>query len=257
MDLPVEQLSSNWEGCRIHYLWSEDNPFFNFEELRKSYSKQTLEVKLARLYGVPKKTYHNRFPKFNPHVNVVSEDKLPWVEDADAEVTRYMICDPAGSKPWVMIWVAVDEQGRWWVYREWPDSTMGPWALPHTNNQGKPVGKPGPAAKPLGMGYRDYAEMMREMEDDEEIFERLVEHGLQKINDLLAWDDSEPLTEVNRPNFYVSDRCENVRYAMTEYSGTSRDEQCKDWIDVLRYGAVTPLEYVGAGELSVVGGGSY
>ena len=136
--------------------------------------------------------------------------------------------------------------------------------------------------------------MMREMEDDEEIFERLVdprfgkarvrttdgetdmvremmkvgifyrpapgldvEHGLQKINDLLAWDDSEPLTEVNRPNFYVSDRCENVRYAMTEYSGTSRDEQCKDWIDVLRYGAVTPLEYVGAGELSVVGGGSY
>jgi len=294
MDLPVEQLSANWEGCRIHYLWSEDNPFFNWEELRKSYSKQTLEVKLARLYGVPKKTYHNRFPKFNPHVNVVKEEELPWVVDPEAKVTRYMICDPAGSKPWVMIWVAVDENERWWVYREWPDSTMGPWALPHTNNQGKPVGKPGPGAKPLGMGYQDYADMMKEMEDEEEIFERLVdprfgkatlrtadgetdmvremmkvgiffrpapgldvEHGLQKINDLLAWDDSSPLTDDNRPSFYVSERCENVKYAMTEYNGTSRDEAVKDFPDCLRYGAVTPLVYVGSGELAVAGGGSY
>lgn len=294
MDLPVEQLSANWEGCRIHYLWSEDNPFFNWEELRKSYDKQTLEVKLARLYGVPKKTYHNRFPKFNPHVNVVKEDEMPWVRDPDANVTRYMICDPAGSKPWVMVWVAVDEDDRWWVYREWPDSTMGPWALPHTNNQGKPVGKLGPGAKPLGMGYQDYADLITEMEDEEEIFERLVDprfgkatlrtmdgetnmvremtkvgiffrpapaldidHGLQKINDLLSWDDAEPLTDDNRPSFYVSERCDNVRYAMTEYNGTSREEACKDWPDCLRYGAVTPLVYVGSGELSVAGGGSY
>ena len=144
------------------------------------------------------------------------------------------------------------------------------------------------------MGYQDYADLITEMEDEEEIFERLVDprfgkatlrtmdgetnmvremtkvgiffrpapaldidHGLQKINDLLSWDDAEPLTDDNRPSFYVSERCDNVRYAMTEYNGTSREEACKDWPDCLRYGAVTPLVYVGSGELSVAGGGSY
>ena len=67
----------------------------------------------------------------------------------------------------------------------------------------------------------------------------------------------DPLTDENQPGFYLSDRCENVRYALTEYSGSSKTEQVKDWIDVLRYGAVTPLEHVGTRDMAVSGGGSY
>jgi len=193
-----------------------------------------------------------------------------------------------------MIWVAVDEEDKWWVYREWPDSTSGAWALPHCNNHGKPVGKPGPGQRSLGYGYKDYADLISDLEGEEEIFERLVdprfgkatvrtaqgetdmiremmnfdvvmrpapgldiEHGLQKLNDLLSWDDVEPLSEVNCPRFYVTEDCENVTYAMMEYSGSSRDEACKDWIDTLRYGAVAPLVHVGSHELSVAGGGGY
>ena len=294
MDLPVEQVSANWEDCRIHYFWSEDNPFFDSRELRRAYSKQPLEVRQARLYGVPTKVFQNKFPKFNPHLNVVKTKELPWVKDADAKVTRYMICDPAGSKPWVMIWVAVDEHDRWWVYREWPDSTAGAWALPHCNNQGKPIGKPGPGQRSLGYGYKDYADLIEDLEGEEEMFERLVdprfgkatvrtaqgetdmiremmnfdvvmrpapgldiEHGLQKLNDLLSWDDVEPVSETNRPGFYVTEDCENVIYAMMEYSGSSREEACKDWVDCLRYGAVSPLVHVTSGELAVAGGGGY
>ena len=294
MDLPVEQISANWEGCRIHYFWSEDNPFFDSKELRKAYSKQPLEVKQARLYGVPTKVFMNKFPKFNPHVNVVKHGDVPFIADPEERVTRYMICDPAGSKPWVMIWGAVEREGRGWVYREWPDSTVGAWALPHANAKGKPVGKAGPGQRPVGYGYEDYATLMKDLEKDEEIFERLVdprfgkatvrtahgetnmcnemmdfdiylrpapgleiEHGIQKINDLLSWDDVEPMTDENRPSLYVSEQCDNLIYAMTEYSGSSRDEACKDYIDVLRYGAVTPLDYVGEGALAVAGGGGY
>ena len=46
MELPVEQISANWEGCLIHYFWSEDNPFFDSKELRKAYSKQPLDCLL-------------------------------------------------------------------------------------------------------------------------------------------------------------------------------------------------------------------
>ena len=294
MDLPVEQVSANWEGCRIHYFWSEDNPFFDSKELRKAYSKQPLEVKQARLYGVPTKVFQNKFPKFNPHVNVVKNKDLPFISDPTKKVTRYMVCDPAGSKPWVMIWIAVDEDDRWWVYREWPESTMGAWALPHANTQGKPVGKAGPAQRPTGYGYENYADLMKDMEKDEEIFERLVdprfgnatvrtahgetnmcnemmefdiflrpapgleiEHGIQKINDLLSWDNTEPKTEENSPKLFISEECTNMIYAMTEYSGVSREESCKDFIDVLRYAAVTPLEYVGNQQLVASGGGGY
>ena len=84
-----------------------------------------------------------------------------------------------------------------------------------------------------------------------------IEHGLQKLNDLLSWDDVEPVSETNRPGFYVTEDCENVIYAMMEYSGTSREEACKDWVDCLRYGAVSPLVHVTSGELSVAGGGGF
>ena len=294
MELPVEQVSANWEGCRIHYFWSEDNPFFDSKELRKAYSKQPLEVKQARLYGVPTKIFQNKFPKFNPHVNVVKHGDIPFIADSEEKVTRYMVCDPAGSKPWVMIWVAVDRDGRWWVYREWPDSTAGAWALPHSNAKGKPVGKAGPGQRPVGFGYEDYADLMKDLEKDEKIFERLVdprfgkapvrtahgetnmcnemmefdiflraapgleiEHGIQKINDLLSWDDTEPKTHENQPGLYVSEQCDNLIYALTEYSGSSREEATKDFIDVLRYGAVTPLDYIGESQLAVAGGGGY
>ena len=294
MDLPIEQKSANWEDCRIHYFWSEDNPFFDSKELRKAYSLQPLEVKQARLYGVPTKVFQNKFPKFNPHVNVVRHGDIPFLSDPEERVTKYMICDPAGSKPWVMIWVAVDEEGVWWVYREWPYSVVGAWALPHANAKGKPVGKAGPGQRPVGYGYEDYSNLIKDMEKDEDIFERLVdprfgkatlrasqgetnicnemmehdvflrpapgleiEHGIQKINDLLSWDDTQPKTWENRPSLYVSEQCDNLIYALTEYSGSSREEACKDFIDVLRYGAVTPLDYVGKGELTVVGGGGY
>ena len=151
-DLPIEQVSANWPDCRIYYFWSEMSPFVNANELVRTYSKQPLEVKLARLYGIPSKAVEGRFPKFNREVNVIPHEKIPFIQDDSIPVTRYFVADPGGSKPWVCIWAGVMRDGSIYIYREFPDSTMGQWALPHVNGVGKSVGKPGPAQRPLGWG---------------------------------------------------------------------------------------------------------
>ncbi len=293
-ELPVEQVSRNWPDTRIYYWWTQSTPFIPSEDLVKTYSKQPLEVKLARLYGIPSKSFHGRFPKFNRDVNVVAHDDIPFIADGTERVTRYMICDPGGSKPWVAIWAAVMPDGRVYVYREFPDASMGEWALPHVNNAGRSTGKPGPAQRPLGWGYEDYRDHFEELESGEDIFERIVdprmgaatvrtkegtsniinsmgelgfifraapgvdiEAGIARVNDLLSWDDSEPLTDSNRPRLYVSDRCENLITCLMEYTGSGNTEQFKDYIDTLRYFCICDPEHVTNSMLACTGGGGY
>ena len=293
-ELPIEQISANWPDCRIHYFWSEQTPFIDYKELVRTYSKQPQEVKLARLYGIPSKSFEGRFPKFNRETNVIPHERIPFIADPSLKVTKYFVCDPGGSKPWVAIWAGVDLQGRIYVYREFPDSTMGAWALPHVNNAGKSVGKPGPAQKPLGWGYNQYKEHFEDLEDEEDIFERIVdprmgsatvrekegesniittmsnlgfvfrpapgvdiEAGIAKINDALSWDDTEPMTDQNTPRLFVSDRCENFITSMIEYSGQSRQEHFKDFVDCIRYLMVSGADHVTSRDLMITGGGGY
>jgi hypothetical protein len=293
-ELPVEQISANWPDCRIHYFWTQDSPFIDGHELVRTYSKQPQEVKLARLYGIPSKSFQGRFPKFNRETNVVEHEQIPFIKDPSIDVTRYFICDPGGSKPWVALWAGVMRDGRIFIYREFPDSTMGAWALPHVNGAGKSVGKPGPGQRPLGWGYIDYKNHFEDLEDGEDIFERIVdprmgaatvrtkegesniintmsnlgfvfraapgvdiEAGIAKINDALSWDDTEPMTVDNTPKLFVSDHCDNLITSMMEYSGQSRAEHFKDQIDCLRYLMVSGAEYISESSLQATGGGGY
>jgi len=293
-ELPVEQVSANWPDCRIHYFWTQDSPFIDGKELIRTYSQQPLETKLARLFGVPSKAMEGRFPKFNRETNVVPHEKIPFIQDDTIPVTRYFVCDPGGSKPWVGIWAGVMRDGSIYIYREFPDSTMGQWALPHVNGVGKSVGKPGPAQRPLGWGYVDYKNHFEECEHEEDIFERIVdprmgsatvrekegesniittmanlgfvmrpapgveiETGIAKINDALSWDDTSPMTLDNKPKLYVSDRCDNTITCLLEYSGQSRTEHFKDYIDCIRYLMVSGADHITSSSMVATGGGGY
>ena len=69
-----------------------------------------------------------------------------------------------------------------------------------------------------------------------------IEQGLQALNNLMAYDRSKPLDSVNRPRFYVSEKCANLITAMAEYTGEGgQKEAWKDLIDCARYGAVTGI----------------
>jgi hypothetical protein len=186
-----------------------------------------------------------------------------------------MSIDPAGSKNWAMLWVAVDPAGTVWVYREWPD--YDDWALPSNT----PEGKPGPAQKGSKRGIKDYVELIKSLEGGEIIYERFIDprmgaaekqseegattiisdldgqdmtvipapgvdidNGLQLINNLLSYDDKKPVDSMNAPKLYVSDRCQNFIYAMQEYTAKGGShEATKDFIDTLRYIVVSNPEY--------------
>ena len=274
-EVPVVQESLSRPGTIIYYFHTEDNAFIDTKDFIKKIKGRPRDEILARAYGVPTKSVTSVFPAFNKEVNVVPHEKLPFLKDAEYKVTRYMAVDPAGSKNWFMLWVAIDASDTWWVYREWPD--YDDWALPGNNVEGKP----GPAQKGTGKGINDYVELIANHENGETIYERIIdprlgaaekqsadgattiiseldeagltfhpapgveiENGLQLINNLLSYDEEKPISALNAPRLYISDRCTNLIYAMQEYTAKGgKDEAPKDPCDCLRYLCVSKCEF--------------
>jgi hypothetical protein len=57
---------------------------------------------------------------------------------------------------------------------------------------------------------------------------------------------------LNSPKLFISDRCQNLIFAMKEYTASQgKDEPTKDPVDCLRYLAITEVEYVDMGALGV------
>jgi len=267
-EIPYEEESLSRAGMRLYYFWTEDNPFIPTKQFLSDLKTRPVEEKLARAHGIPTKAATSKFPKFDESVHIL--EKLPWQEDPEdrKSYTRYMVVDPAGNKPWFIIWAAIDAANRVFIYREWPDESYGMWAEPSET----PEGKPGQAQKPLGYGIDDYVEVMQEVEQNDEIFERLIdprmsqaktpsrdgattllteledagytfipapgidiEDGIALINDRLSYDTTQPISSSNSPKLYISASCVNVIDAFKNYSGYSREESWKDPIDCIRY----------------------
>jgi hypothetical protein len=281
--VPYIQRSKN-RNASIHYLHTKDNPFGGYERIKNDLIGRPREEILIRAYGVPMKSQATKFPKFNKEVNVIPQDLVPT-----KGITRYMVIDPAGSKNWAMAWIAVDQSGTYWVYREWPDMTIGPWA---EWRGGKWA--PGDGCKGLGYGIRDYVDLIKELEGDEEIYERIIdprmgaakyqvqdgsssiiedlaendiicipapgldiEDGLQSLISKMSFDTTKELDSVNRPHFYVTEECENMIEALSEYTGEGGlKEQHKDFVDLVRYAAVTDIDHVDRSDLTITRTGS-
>jgi hypothetical protein len=284
--VPYVQKSKK-RNASVHYFHSQDNAFGGYERIKETLKGRTREEILIRAYGVPMKSHATKFPKFNKVVNVVDPDKIP-----KTNITRYHVIDPAGSKNWFMCWIAVDETGTMWVYREWPGVDVGDWA---EWRNGKWM--PGEGAKGQGYGIRDYVDLIEEMEGEEDIFERLIDprlgaakyqvqdgsssiiedlndagmvcipapgleidDGLQALIGKMSWDTSKPQDSVNRPHFYISSDCENIIQALSEYTGEGGlKESWKDPIDVLRYAAISGIDHVdnSVSLVTTQGGGGY
>lgn len=284
-ELPVMQENLNWPGLAIYYFWTEDNAFIDMTDFVTKIKGKPRDEILARAYGIPTKSVASVFPGFNKEVNVIPHDQLPWLKpkktdargkEVEYKVTRYMAIDPAGSKNWFMLWLAIDASGTWFVYDEWPN--FDDWALPGST----PEGKPGPAQRGSKKGIKDYVELIRDMEKQDEIYERVIdprlgaaekqsedgattiisdlddqnmtvipapgvdiENGIQLLNNLLAYDENKPIDSLNSPKLYISDRCQNTIHALSEYTGQGgRNEATKDPIDCLRYLAVNNSEFI-------------
>lgn len=256
----------------VLYFHTKDNPFSGYERVAKEAKEKGEEWILCRLYGIPTKSISGQFPLFSREVNVIKHDLIPR-----KDVTRYMVLDPAGRKNWFMCWIAVDASDTYYVYREWPDVNVGDWAKWHGN---KWIG--GEGSKGLGYGIRDYVDLICRLEEGEQVFERLidprlgaakyqsqngassiiedladaglifipapgleVEDGIQALQSKMAYNPKAPIDSLNRPHFYVSDRCENIIAALQEYTGDGGpDEAHKDPIDTIRYAAIDGIRFL-------------
>jgi hypothetical protein len=271
--VPYLQTSRN-RDAGIIYFHSRDNPFGGYERIAKDLAGRPENEILTRAYGIATKSVSTKFPNFSREINVVPHEKIDLKNK-----TKYMILDPAGRKNWFMCWIAVDETDTWWVYREWPDVNVGDWSK---WVGGKWIS--GEGAKGLGYGIRDYVDLIMGMENEtqDSIFERLIdprlgaakyqtqtgassiiedlndagmvflpapgidiEDGLQALQTKMAYNKKVPLDSVNRPHFYISDRCQNIIQALQEYTAEGgSDEAWKDPVDVLRYAAVAGANFV-------------
>lgn len=266
------------ENATVIYFHTKWNPYHDYERTKRDLKGVKREEVLIKAYGVPTRSASGKFPLFTRENNVVKHSELPFVKDPAYPVTRYLIVDPAGRKPWTMIWCAVDVSGTHYIYREWPDISYGEWAEIGKNDRGRA----GPGQKPVGYGINDYKELILDLEQGEEIYERLIdprmgknlyagtdgastiiddmadrdmifypapgldeEQGLQKIVDLISWNPSKPLDAANRPDLMVSDACEQFFTCMQNYTGNEGpDEAWKDFVDCARYMAVTELQHI-------------
>lgn len=267
-EIPYSEESLSRAGMRLYYFWTEDNPFIPTKQFLKDLKGRPDDEKLARAHGIPTKAATSKFPKFDESVHVL--EKLPWQDDPEdrKNYTRYMVVDPAGNKPWFVIWAAIDAFNRIYIYKEWPDESFGMWAEPAET----PEGKAGQAQKPLGYGLDDYVDVFKEAEQGEDILERLIdprlsqaktpsrdgattllteledigytfipapgidiEDGIALINDRLNYNNTEPISSTNSPKLFISAKCVNVIDAFKNYSGYSREEAWKDPIDCVRY----------------------
>lgn len=269
--VPLIQHSKN-RAAGVIYFHSDENPFGGFERISEDLRHRPEEELLCRFYGIPTKSVATKFPAFSVDVNVVKHEAIPT-----KNVTRYMILDPAGRKNWFMCWIAVDASETYYVYREWPDVGVGDWAK---WSQGKYIY--GDGAKGLGYGIKDYVDLIMRYEEGEDIFERLIdprmgatkyqtlngassiieeladagliftpapgleiEDGLQALTTKMAYNRRSSVDAINRPHFYVSDRCQNIIQALQEYTGEAGPEEAwKDPIDVLRYAAIDGIRFV-------------
>ena len=271
----------------IIWFHSKFNVYSPFDQMVKQLSNKTDYEKKIRAYGYAQALVGSQFPMFG-ETHIISQDKIP------KEGTRYMSCDPAGARNWFMLWLLVDKDNNYYIYREFPDETYGEWALPDT----KPDGREGPAQRSgAGRGIDEYKELILELENGEDIFERRIDpragatqavgrdggtslielldsgdkpmyfkpapgikidQGVSIINDWLSYNSTEAINIMNQPKLYISDKCQNLIYSMREWTGLDLEKGAsKDPIDALRYLAVSNPEYHTNKSFSPIGGGSY
>jgi hypothetical protein len=263
------------------------NKYSPFSQIKLALSgRGPYEIKI-RAYGWADSLAGSQFNRFG-EAHIIADSQIP------TEGTNYMSVDPAGSRNWFMLWLRVDKNGNKYIYREFPDISLGEWAM----SGEKADGKPGPAQKQgAGMGLSEIKQLVLDLEKGEVMADRYIdpraggspvitkeggttltqlldeepnpmfftpaaglrlEEGISIINDWLSYDQNSEISTVNQPKLYISWSCKNLIWCMREWTGTDGDKGAsKDPIDTLRYLAVMQPEYGDSDTYKAIGGGSY
>jgi hypothetical protein len=253
---------------------------------------------LMRAYGVPTKARMSMFPKFRDTVHVVPADKVPrdgtvfhFVDPGEGKTWAMLwIRYTPDGRCWIY--------REWPDQIEYIEGVgyPGPWAEADGRLQDGRPGPAQKAC--AGFGFEDYKRIIdaAEKADSAEPAERwmdsrygntptmtqegvrtLIEQcsdrigldfratsgqaiveGVTLINDWLAYNEEAPVDALNSPRLYISDRCQNLIYALKTWTGADgKKGATKDWIDILRYITLSGVGYEDPAMLRARPGGSY
>ena len=165
--MPYEARTRQGNG-KLFWFFSEYNPYTDWPRMSRTLESRTREEIEIRAYGYVSNPVVGKFPRFTVD-NIIDPEKIP------KSGTNYMCADPTpGDRNWFFLWARVDDLGRIYIYREWPDmQNYGEWAEPST----KMDGKPGPAqTADCGRNVAQYKKLLRETEaQDGGILERYID----------------------------------------------------------------------------------
>jgi len=263
-----------------------DNPALTEKAIENFSEGLSPEEREARLHGRFKHLSGRIFSEFDQEVHVYDpEDFDPLVAqygkgEGSSPLPVIMSVDPHPRKPWFMLWVAIGPDGKKYVVDEWPNedfhrmkySTLG--LDDYTANiRDKEACMPDGEMRVLWREFdpnmsrtpKTVAEgsttLVDEMRDRGLYFESdvndKINFGHSLIHTLLAYDTSQPLTQLNRPSLYISKKCQNLIFAFENYIWDDRNandperggpvkpkEIGKDAIDGLRYCLAREQDYM-------------
>jgi hypothetical protein len=82
-----------------------------------------------------------------------------------------------------------------------------------------------------------------------------IEDGITVINDMFDYDETNPISAMNSPKYFISSDCEQSIYAYAEYTGLDGLKGAlKDVVDPDRYLFKRGCEYVDENRLQATGG---
>jgi len=280
IDVPRVQQAQR-KSAKIIYFHSKDNPFGGYENLKKTLAGASKAEILCRAYGIPTRAAVARFPKFSEKIHVVKPADIPregtryLICDPCSGRNWFMgwaLVDPRDRLFFYREWPGEYIPGI---------GDPGVWAEPHGKLHD---GYPGPAQKSFGWGLKRYKEEIDRIEKDnkEEILLRLMDsrygntrtqgkeyattlieecyeigldfhaaptdsiaEGIDLINSLLDYDEKKEMSFNNEPKLYFSEDCQNMIFAMKEWTGADgKTGATKDPIDVIRYAVLAKLGHV-------------
>ena len=247
-------------------IW--DNDYLSREAIEEfANDPAILEIeKEARLYGRFQNLIDRIYPEVNEDVHIIP----PFTPPSDWYIGHFI--DPHTIKPWAQFWVAVSPRGDLYVFREHPTSDFtkirrDPKSYDDYNTLIRRIEGDTPShIRFADPNYGPRKDVVRGIHI-ESVVSEMEKRGLSfncQLNDdlafgegrvhaLLHYDTSREVDSLNRPRLFVTENCINARAALAFYSAktiqgtdnipdeTKRDETFKDFADLFRYLAVSPL----------------
>lgn len=260
-------LRRNTPDIRTWTLTIFDNPWNPPEEIQRFADDPSISdvEKEARLYGRFIHMVDRIWPQFDENVHVIDDFRPPdgW------PIAWY--ADPHTVRPWAMAWLTVNPQGDLIWFKEWPERDFAT-----LRRDGRSVEDyaqlirqvernqiPTEGCRFLDPNYGRRTDLVRGV-FIKSVQDELAEYGIyadttlnddlvygeNRVRSLLGYDARGPLTSVNRPRMYVARSCQNLINAALYYTAVSKDEipdeqkrdpAWKDFADLWRYAAVSPL----------------